>query len=158
VKGGRTEVYVGGGDAAPLPGLDLSRRMAGLMLMHNEAEWRFSFGGLEANGRIPNNLTKMLMLDMARPGRGSPEWHSDYTIQSGREALQPKLVAVIQCSRPTDYSGGQLEIYSGERILTGSRDRGDMVIFPSFLLHRRLPVTRGGRLALIAVLHGPPFR
>jgi predicted 2-oxoglutarate/Fe(II)-dependent dioxygenase YbiX len=40
----------------------------------------------------------------------------------------------------------------------GSRERGDMIVYPSFMLHRRTAITRGTRLAILVGAYGPAFR
>ena len=38
------------------------------------------------------------------------------------------------------------------------REKGTMIVFPSFCLHRITPVTRGVRKSMVAHLAGKPFR
>jgi PKHD-type hydroxylase len=38
------------------------------------------------------------------------------------------------------------------------RSRGAFIIFPSFMLHRVTPVTRGVRWSLVAWIHGKRWR
>jgi PKHD-type hydroxylase len=37
-------------------------------------------------------------------------------------------------------------------------DRGDVVIFPSFIDHKVAPVTKGTRYSIVAWYGGPPFK
>lgn len=72
-------------------------------------------------------------------------WHLDY----GPGAhTRRKLTAIVQLSPPGDYEGGLLELWNAPRPV--SREQGTIVIFPSFLLHRVTPVTRGIRRSLTA--------
>jgi len=70
-----------------------------------------------------------------------------------------KLSLVLQLSDPDEYEGGQLLIYqnSKEPILI-PRQKGMIVMFPSYTLHEVTPVTKGERYSLVAWIHGPPFR
>jgi len=53
-----------------------------------------------------------------------------------------------------DFTGGELEIM-GEVM---EIQKGDAVIFPSFLPHRVLPVKTGSRLSLVSWLYGPHWQ
>jgi PKHD-type hydroxylase len=87
---------------------------------------------------------------------GHFDWHSD--IGDGPLARQRKLTMVVQLSHPQDYSGGTLEVMPSSHVVQASPDRGNATIFPSFLLHRVTPVTRGLRQSLTIWAHGPAFR
>jgi PKHD-type hydroxylase len=64
----------------------------------------------------------------------------------------------VQLSAPEDYDGGQLELRDGDEIVSGPRDAGTIVAFPSWVIHRVTPVTRGLRRSLVVWVGGPPFR
>jgi predicted 2-oxoglutarate/Fe(II)-dependent dioxygenase YbiX len=61
-------------------------------------------------------------------------------------------------SRPEDYEGGDLELMYGNQPQTMDKARGAFIAFPSFLLHRVTPVTRGTRWSLVAWILGPRWR
>ena len=42
--------------------------------------------------------------------------------------------------------------------IEGFKNKGDMIIFPSFYLHRIKAVTEGTRHSLVCWFMGPPFR
>lgn len=92
--------------------------------------------------------------DSAREGHF--DWHSD--IGAGTWAAKRKLTIVVQLSDPTDYEGGALELRPDSNIATAPRGRGIATVFPSFVLHRVTPVTRGTRWSLTLWAHGPAFR
>jgi len=83
-------------------------------------------------------------------------WHSD--IGKGALAAKRKLTMVIQLSDPADYDGGALELRPDANITAAPRTRGTAAIFPSFVLHRVTPVTRGARWSLTLWAHGPAWR
>jgi len=60
------------------------------------------------------------------------------------------------------YEGGQLELAQldrGEiRIMEPNSSIGTITIFPSFLMHRVRPVTKGKRYSLVLWFSGPPFK
>ena len=76
-----------------------------------------------------------------------------------------KLSAIISLSDPKDYVGGKLEfqfrnqndpskIYECKEI----RERGSIVVFPSFVWHRVTPVRKGTRYSLVLWNLGYPFQ
>lgn len=71
-----------------------------------------------------------------------------------------KLSVVIQLTDPSEYEGGDLEIQiSGDDIAIAPRGRGEMVLFPSWVLHRVTPVTKGLRWSLANwVIGREPFK
>lgn len=76
-------------------------------------------------------------------------WHLD--IGPG-EAARRKLSASVQLSNPADYDGGDLDIWGAPD--GGERDWGTLIVFPSYMLHRVSPVTRGVRHSLVAWARG----
>jgi PKHD-type hydroxylase len=87
---------------------------------------------------------------------GHFDWHSD--IGAGQVAAKRKLTIVVQLSEPEDYDGGVLELRPDSNIRAVEKARGTAVLFPSFVLHRVTPVTRGTRWSLTLWTHGPAFR
>jgi PKHD-type hydroxylase len=83
-------------------------------------------------------------------------WHSD--IGEGRLAERRKLTIVVQLTEPDAYEGGDLQLMPGAGEVTARRERGTATLFPSFVLHRVTPVTRGERHSLTVWCHGAPFR
>src|SRR5215472_13899019 len=79
-------------------------------------------------------------------------WHMDL----GEGPMSLRKISVVVELRAGQYEGGGIEIFYGEgtcnRIALG---RGDVLIFPSFIMHRALPVQRGNRWTLVAWLTGP---
>ena len=73
---------------------------------------------------------------------------------------------VCNITDPSEYEGGQLEIIDPTagpdddetRIIKISKDRGNVIVFPSFLFHRVTPITRGTRYSLVCWFRGPEFR
>ena len=60
----------------------------------------------------------------------------------------------IQLNDPSEYDGGELEISVGTRNRTATRDKGAVILFPAYALHRVLPITRGTRYSLVAWIVG----
>lgn len=87
---------------------------------------------------------------------GHFDWHSD--IGAGAWAAKRKLTVVVQLSDPAAYEGGRLELWPDSSISAAPRACGQAAIFPSHVLHRVTPVTRGTRWSLTLWAHGPAFR
>jgi predicted 2-oxoglutarate/Fe(II)-dependent dioxygenase YbiX len=86
--------------------------------------------------------------------RGFYDWHTDF---AGLRPLR-KLSISIQLSRPEDYDGGDLELLYGTAPERLDKARGAFLAFPSFMLHRVTPVTRGTRWSLVAWILGTRWR
>lgn len=86
--------------------------------------------------------------------RGFYDWHTDFAGIAPRR----KLSISIQLSRPEEYDGGELELLYGSEPQRLDRTRGTLIAFPSFMLHRVTPVTRGARWSLVAWIIGNRWR
>jgi len=112
-----------------------------------EAEWKFNVTGKER-------------LQFANYHKGAfYDWHRDCHIDGD---LYRKLSVTVQLSDPKDYEGGELQFknYWGTMELTSPDDmlkRGTVIVFPSSILHRVTPVTRGTRYSLVQWYNGPDF-
>ena len=87
-------------------------------------------------------------------GGGHYDWHMDCGtgIQNQR-----KISVTVQLSGPDEYEGGDLEFNIGQH-LTAPRGKGNVVIFPSFYLHRVTPVSKGTRKSFVLWVGGEPYR
>lgn len=86
---------------------------------------------------------------------GHYEWHmdvGDYP-QNNR-----KISLTIQLSDPNDYEGGDLEFWLGKEPYKAPREKAFAVLFPSYLMHRVTPITKGTRKSLVLWVGGDTFR
>lgn len=85
------------------------------------------------------------------------DWHHDvdWNNNNGRDR---KLSVTVQLSDPEDYEGGHFEFAEVEQPNPECRDKGTILIFPSYLQHRVAPVTSGVRKTLVAWFEGPTWR
>ncbi|MBK18075.1 MAG: hypothetical protein CMM52_04460 [Rhodospirillaceae bacterium] len=89
--------------------------------------------------------------------KGHFDWHLD--IASQHPFNLRKLGVTVQLSDGDSYEGGNFETHYGPELDIAPRDRGTIVIFPSFVLHRVAPVTSGSRFSLTAwILGQTPFK
>lgn len=80
------------------------------------------------------------------------DWHSDSDVLSSNPR---KLSAVLQLSKRGEFGGGGLFIKGCEESVL--MEQGDLVVFPSFLLHTAVDVTFGERWTAALWMRGPDF-
>jgi len=69
-----------------------------------------------------------------------------------------KLSVIMFLSDPNSYEGGEFKIKLGESFeYVVEQKFGRFICFPSFLLHKVSPVTKGTRKSLVAWIEGPKF-
>lgn len=82
-------------------------------------------------------------------------WHVDM----GEKNYEPRKISLsLQLSDPSGHEGGDLILQSGDGEVWAEKARGTLIAFPSFVLHRVTPVTRGTRKSLVVWVAGPEFR
>jgi PKHD-type hydroxylase len=82
-------------------------------------------------------------------------WHMDI----GPHPINHRKVSVtIQLSDPEDYDGGELELWTGAGIQKVEKHKGCAILFPSYMLHRITPVTKGTRRSLVLWVGGSNYR
>lgn len=87
------------------------------------------------------------------------DWHMD--CMHDNSIWDRKITIVVQLSNPEDYEGGLFEMEDVARpVFDVSKymPRGSVLVFPSYMRHRVLPVTKGTRYSLVAWYNGPRFR
>tara|TARA_R110000744_G_scaffold368507_1_gene478415 strand:+ start:4887 stop:5513 length:627 start_codon:yes stop_codon:yes gene_type:complete len=83
---------------------------------------------------------------------GHLDWHYDV---GALGVNRRKLAMTVQLSDSNDYTGGEFQIMSGgskgggEGVITLPREKGDVMVFPSFLMHRVAPIKSGRRKCLV---------
>ena len=86
---------------------------------------------------------------------GHYDWHSDTIITA---PMPRKLSLSLQLSDPADYDGCALEVRANNNADVAPVERGAVIAFPSYMLHRVTPIARGRRASLVAWISGPLFR
>jgi PKHD-type hydroxylase len=87
---------------------------------------------------------------------GHLDWHMDV---GAFNVNRRKLAMTVQLSDPNEYEGGDLQIWGGgQEPLSVKRNKGDVTVFPTFLLHRVTPITRGQRKILVFWTGGRAFK
>ena len=88
--------------------------------------------------------------------RDNYDWHWDKSFSA---TYDTKLTLLINLSDEY-YEGGDFQVWYGgtQGFITLPREKGDVLIFPTFYLHRVTPITKGERRALVYWTGGEPFR
>lgn len=84
---------------------------------------------------------------------GFYNWHIDFSPLS----MQRKLSISMPLNDDSEYEGGSLDIRFSNKINSVPQYKGNVIIFPSFALHRVTPVTSGTRYSLVGWIGGPDF-
>ena len=75
---------------------------------------------------------------------GHFDWHADPVPSVNRQ-----MSLTLQLSSPSEYEGCELQFDTQGQIVTAQKTRGVIVAFPSHVLHRVTPITRGTRKSLV---------
>jgi len=79
------------------------------------------------------------------------DWHTD--CGNGLAATR-KVSVVAMLSSDDNYEGGKLLLNNYGEVIEANRELGSISMFPSYLLHKVEPVTKGERWVLVNWIHG----
>lgn len=120
--------------------------------LNNRHIWNFDLNGYESFQYTEYHASE----------GGKYEFHADIDYADRRGAADPqtrKLSLSVILSEPgVDYEGGDFQIMIGNQPVTLAQAKGAVLIFPSWVLHRVTPVTKGVRKSLVVWVTGPKFR
>jgi PKHD-type hydroxylase len=120
-------------------------RIRDLSIEANNAIWKFNL----------HSIIDSIQYTEYYEGGGHYNWHTDI----GPGSINHRKISItIQLSDPNEYEGGDLELWSGGDFKTMPKQKGAAVLFPSFLLHRVTPVTKGVRKSLVLWVGGSPYK
>lgn len=122
----------------------LYNKLAGLTVNCNNERYWFDILGFHHELQ----LTKYVEGDFF-------DWHLDF---GAGEISARKLSVTMQLSDPDDYEGGDLQFMINQKIVNAPREKGTIIIFPSFINHRVTPITKGVRQSIVGWVSGPPYR
>ena len=72
--------------------------------------------------------------------------------------MNRKLSFVLFLTDPGEYEGGELLLYNSSTPIKPDPISGNIVFFPSYVLHEVTPVTKGVRNTLVGWINGPRFK
>jgi len=97
--------------------------------------------------------------------KGEYNWHQDIILGDYLDGMDNqgtrKLSVVMLLSEPQiDFSGGEFHLNLGmeKDPITPTLNKGDIIAFPSFLIHIVKPVLLGVRKSIVIWVEGPKFR
>jgi PKHD-type hydroxylase len=88
----------------------------------------------------------------------APGGKYDFHIDKAYGNIIRKLSLSVNLTDPSTYEGGDLELMYSPKAEKIKRDRGTVILFPSYTLHRVTPVTSGVRNSLVAWITGDTFQ
>lgn len=149
-------------------GNDKKLRISKIKWIHPSQQWEWLYDKLmnmiiEANENLWHfNITSLLdaiqYTEYHANENGHYGWHQDL----GCGMLSTRKISVtVQLSDPSEYDGGDLEYFIGgdpENPIKVERNKGLVFIFPSFMMHRVTPVTRGVRRSFVLWIGGEHFK
>jgi PKHD-type hydroxylase len=159
----RQKATVGHGSGVPDP--SIRRSDLNWLANTSDSEWVF-----EKLGHIVSSLNSQFfrfnltgfgeniqLTNYDSSEHGMYGWHVDMT--SNAQSPCRKLSLVLQLSDPVEYEGGVLELQPHNKdVIKMRKQRGLVVVFPSWTLHQVTPVTQGSRQSLVAWITGPAFK
>jgi PKHD-type hydroxylase len=84
-------------------------------------------------------------------------WHTDSDVST--EGIPRKLTMILMLDDPQSFEGGELEVkLTSDDPIKLEQKRGRAWFFPSFVLHRVTPVTKGTRRSMVIWVGGPEFK
>lgn len=114
---------------------------------------------IEANDAIWNFDLKSIIDNIQYTEYDGNGGHYDWHMDIGPGTISHRKVSiVVQLSDPSEYVGGDLELKPGCTDLVIPRGKGNVVIFPSFLLHRVVPLVSGNRKSLVLWVGGDHYK
>ncbi len=118
------------------------RKLDAAVLKANDANWQFKLDGEREHAQF----TEYNEQDRF-------EWHMD----AGDSTR--KLTCVIHLNPRQEYEGGELQLFYDREPRALPPTPGDLIIFPSYVMHRVSPITFGTRYTLVQWYSGvAPFR
>ena len=111
----------------------------------NKKMWNFDLVGFGENIQIG---------EYSYEDNGHYDWHLDI----GEKCNFRKISVSVQLSDPQDYDGGDLQFNTNRNIRTAPKNKGDVILFPSYFLHRVTKIKRGIRRSLVIWITGKPFK
>ena len=82
--------------------------------------------------------------------------HTDTQLRNTSGSTR-KISFSILLNDPSEFEGGKLLFHSTKDPIEAEMNKGDMMLFPSFLPHSVTPVTKGVRKSLVGWICGPNF-
>jgi len=129
----------------PTDGMDwVFRRVTDIVLNLNERFFKFDLFGLNEGFQFTNYE--------------APSGKYGKHVDRGMNMPVRKLSISIQLTNPEKYEGGELYIYDDDKGTVMDKTQGTLILFPSYILHEVMPVTKGERNSLVTWVTGKQFK
>ena len=109
------------------------------------------------NVRFKFDISGFLDIDAPMLMKYEKGGHYDWHIDAGNKICHRKLSFTLQLSDSKDYQGGDIEFIGSKVDTKAMRQKGTIIVYPSFLPHRITKITKGVRHAIVGWIHGPTF-
>ena len=120
------------------------RRVTDITLNLNERFFNFDLFGLNEGFQFTNYQ--------------APSGKYGKHVDRGLNIPVRKLSISIQLTNNEEYEGGELNLYEDDKPITMDKTQGTLIIFPSYVLHEVMPVTKGERNSLVTWVTGKHFK
>jgi PKHD-type hydroxylase len=129
----------------PIDGIDwVFRRVTDITLNLNERFFKFDLFGINEGFQFTNYEAPS----------GKYGKHVDKAVNMPVR----KLSISIQLTNSEEYDGGELYLYDGDKGNLMDKTQGTLILFPSYVLHEVMPVTKGERNSLVTWVTGKQFK
>tara|TARA_R100001443_G_scaffold98599_1_gene105640 strand:- start:378 stop:989 length:612 start_codon:yes stop_codon:yes gene_type:complete len=125
--------------------MPLYEEITGRIRCVNDNHWRWVIDGWE-----PFQYT-----EYDESYKGHYDWHIDYGYKIPQNELSRKLSFSLGISEKDEYEGGELILKMSLDEQTIKLDKGEIIVFPSWMLHKVTPVTKGKRRVIVGWGLGP---
>lgn len=120
------------------------KKLAHIVSTINAEHYRYNISGFGEALQLTNYNSE---------DSGMYGWHQDY----GR-GFSRKLSLVCQLTDPSEYEGGNLELFTSVEPIVIRKQLGLICVFPSFTVHQVTPVTKGTRQSMVSWITGEMFK
>jgi PKHD-type hydroxylase len=129
----------------PVDNMDwVFRRVTDITLNLNERFFKFDLFGLNEGFQFTNYE--------------APSGKYGKHVDRGMNMPVRKLSISIQLTNPEEYEGGELYLYDDDKGTLMDKTQGTLIMFPSYVLHEVMPVTKGERNSLVTWVTGKQFK
>jgi PKHD-type hydroxylase len=120
------------------------RRVTDITLNLNERFFKFDLFGINEGFQFTNYE--------------APSGKYGKHVDRSMNILVRKLSISIQLTNPEEYEGGELYLYDDDKGTLMDKTQGTLILFPSYVLHEVMPVTKGERNSLVTWVTGKQFK
>ena len=122
------------------------RRVTDIVLNLNQRFFKFDLFGINEGFQFTNYE--------------APSGKYGKHVDRGMNMPVRKLSISVQLTNPEEYEGGELKLYDGDddEAIVMDKTQGALILFPSYVLHEVMPVTKGERNSLVTWVTGKQFK